>query len=86
MEVIRKPSSTRSTMSKESTPRNPDLQGEGNRDADRQYREAAERHAKSGKSEAEGRAAEEALEGDESKTLADAEKAGKAGPKAPARH
>ena len=73
-------------MSNQSTPRNPDLQGEGNRDADREYREAAERHAKSGKSEAEGRAAEEALEGDEAKELADAEKAGKAGPKPSARH
>ena len=57
----------------------PDLQGEGNRDADREYREAAERHAKSGKSEAEGRAAEEALEGDEAESArATLKEAGKA--------
>jgi hypothetical protein len=53
-------------------------QGEGNRDADREYREAAERHANSGKSEQEGRDAEAALEGDEGEALTEAEKAGKA--------
>jgi hypothetical protein len=73
-------------MGNESTPRKSDLQGEGNRDADRKYREAAERHAKAGKSEAEGREAEEALEGDEAEELAEAEKAGKARSKTPERH
>jgi hypothetical protein len=73
-------------MRNESTPRKSELQGEGNRDADRKYREAAEHHAKSGRSEAEGREAEQALEGDEAEALAEAEKAGKARSKTPARH
>jgi hypothetical protein len=65
-------------MGNPSTPRGSDMQGEGNRDADRTYREAAERHAKSGKSEAEGREAEAALEGEEGEELEKAEQVGKA--------
>lgn len=53
-------------------------EGEGNKTADRAYREGATRHAKSGRSEDKAREAEEALEReDESEELAEAERAGK---------
>ncbi|HEY2734679.1 MAG TPA: hypothetical protein VGI70_11875 [Polyangiales bacterium] len=64
-------------MSNQSTDKS-ELQGEGNRDADREYREAATRHAQGGKSESEARQAEEALEGKEGDELRKAEKDGKA--------
>ena len=60
------------------------VQGEGNRDADRQYRDAATRHAQTGKSESEARDAEEALEGDEEEELREAEKTGKSRAQGPA--
>jgi hypothetical protein len=60
------------------------LQGEGNREADREYREAATKHAASGKTEAEGRQAEAALEGAEADELKRAEQAGKEKAKGPA--
>jgi hypothetical protein len=65
-------------------PRKSELQGEGNRDADRKYREGAQRHAESGQTEREGREAEEALEGKEAEELRQAEKAGKARAQGPA--
>lgn len=52
-------------------------QGEGNRTADRQYREAATRSANTDANAQKAREAEEALEED-SEELADAEQAGKA--------
>jgi hypothetical protein len=66
------------------SPQDAKNQGEGNRDADRQYRDAATRHAQSGKTEGEARQAEEALDGDEAKELAEAEKKGKSPAKGPA--
>jgi len=57
----------------------PELQGEGNRTADREYRESATRHAQSGKSEDAAKEAERALEGPEREELAKAERDGKAG-------
>jgi hypothetical protein len=59
---------------------NPDpaMQGEGNRTADREYREAATRHAQSGKSEGAAKQAKQAVEGDEGEDLASAERDGKA--------
>jgi hypothetical protein len=65
-------------------PRKSDLQGEGNRDADRKYREGAQHHAQSGQVEREAREAEDALEGDEAEELKQAEKAGKARAQGPA--
>jgi hypothetical protein len=59
-------------------PKSPDLQGEGNRTADRNYRKAATRHAASADVEREARDAEQALEGDEHDELEDAEAKGKA--------
>jgi hypothetical protein len=53
-------------------------EGEGNRTADRHYRNAATRYAASGASEAAAREAEHALEGKERKELIEAEAAGKA--------
>lgn len=51
-------------------------EGEGNKTADREYREAATRHAKSGRSEAKAREAEDALDED-SEELEEAEREGK---------
>jgi hypothetical protein len=62
----------------------PELQGEGNRDADRQYREAAQRHAESGKSEPAARDAEESIENEGSDDFDRAEEAGKSRAKGPA--
>ena len=54
-------------------------QGEGNREADRKYRDAASEHARSGRSEPAAREAEEALEDeDEAGELDRAEAEGKA--------
>jgi len=70
-------------MAKQSQPSQ--LQGEGNRDADRKYREGAERHAQSGLSEPAARDAEESLENDEdSEEFELAEEAGKARARGPA--
>jgi hypothetical protein len=44
-------------------------EGEGNKTADREYREAATRHAVSPKSEKMAREAEKALDGEEGKEL-----------------
>lgn len=54
-------------------------EGEGNRTADRQYRENVSRHVKSGKSDAAAEDARRALEGDEADDLREAERHGKAG-------
>jgi hypothetical protein len=47
-------------------------EGEGNKTADREYRQAATRHAASPKSEKMAREAEEAIEGEEGKELEEA--------------
>jgi hypothetical protein len=60
------------------------MQGEGNREADREYREAASKHAQSPGVEREAREAEEALDGEEGKELEDAAKSGKARAQGPA--
>ena len=52
-------------------------EGEGNKTADREYREGATHHAESGRSEQKAREAEEALEGDEADELQQAEETGK---------
>jgi hypothetical protein len=61
-------------------------EGEGNRTADRHYRNAATKYAESGASEAAARDAEDALEGKEGKELAEAEAAGKARKSTPRKH
>jgi hypothetical protein len=58
-------------------------EGEGNRTADRRYREGVRRHVQSGASEPAADEAERALEGDEADDLRKAEEAAKAGPKTP---
>jgi hypothetical protein len=60
------------------------MQGEGNREADREYRDGATRHAKEHDTEGEAREAEKALDGEEGKELTAAEKAGKARAQGPA--
>jgi hypothetical protein len=57
-------------------------EGEGNRTADRKYREGVQRHVESGASEPAAEEAERALDGDEAEALRKAEEAGKAGRKA----
>jgi hypothetical protein len=57
-------------------PRN---EGEGNRTADRKYREGVRRHVESGASEAAAEEAQRALEGDEAEELREAEEEGRAG-------
>jgi hypothetical protein len=52
-------------------------EGEGNKTADREYRQGATEHANSPKSAQKAHEAEEALEGDEADELEEAEKAGK---------
>jgi hypothetical protein len=65
-------------MSKDKPSSAPDNQGEGNREADRKYRQAATDHAQSGRSEQAAREAERALEnGDEAAELDEAEEEGK---------
>jgi hypothetical protein len=56
-------------------------EGEGNRTADRKYRENVKRHVESGAPEAAAKEAERALESDEGDELRDAEQEGKAGRK-----
>jgi hypothetical protein len=52
-------------------------EGEGNKTADREYRQGATHHAESGRSEEKAREAEAAIDGDESEELEEAEQAGK---------
>jgi hypothetical protein len=56
-------------------------EGEGNRTADRRYREGVRRHVQSGASEPAAEEAEQALTGDEADELRKAEEEGKAGRK-----
>jgi hypothetical protein len=56
-------------------------EGEGNRTADREYREGVRRHVESGASEPAAEEAQEALEGAEGDELRKAEEAAKAGRK-----
>jgi hypothetical protein len=53
-------------------------EGEGNKTADREYRQAATRHAVSPKSEKMAREAEQALDGDEAEELEEARESTKA--------
>ena len=55
-------------------------EGEGNRTADRKYREDVRRHVQSGASEAAAKEAEHALDSDEGKDLREAEAEAKKGP------
>jgi hypothetical protein len=68
-------------MKKPPTNDQPKNEGEGNRTADRKYREGVRRHVESGASEAAAEEAEHALEGDEADDLREAEAKGKAGRK-----
>jgi hypothetical protein len=52
-------------------------EGEGNKTADKAYRQGATQHAESGRSEQKAREAEDALEGDEGEELEEAEQTGK---------
>jgi len=54
-----------------------DLQGEGNYDASRRYRQGLEKSVREGKSEQLGKEAEEALEGPEGDALREADEKGK---------
>ena len=54
-----------------------ETQGEGNRSADREYREGVAKHVQAGKSEQAAREAEEALDSDEAEELEAAEATGK---------
>ena len=54
-------------------------EGEGNRTADRKYREGVRRHVESGASEPAAEEAERALNSDEAEELRQAEADGKAG-------
>jgi hypothetical protein len=54
-------------------------EGEGNRTADRHYREGVRRHVESGTSEAAAEEAERALDSDEGDELREAEEEGRAG-------
>ena len=56
-------------------------EGEGNRSADRKYREGVERHVESGASDAAAEEAEQALENDEGDELRQAEADAKRGRK-----
>ncbi len=58
-------------------PKNPDLQGEGNYDASRRYREGLEKSVKKGDAERLGHEAEKALEGEEGDELREADDKGK---------
>jgi hypothetical protein len=60
-------------------PKNPDLQGEGNYDASRRYREGLEKSVEKGDAERLGHEAEEALEGEEGDELREADEKGKRG-------
>jgi hypothetical protein len=68
----------RMSQHKSNTESAPQQPGEGNREADRKYRNAATEHAQSGRSERAARDAEEALEDeDEAAELEEAEEEGK---------
>ncbi len=54
-------------------------EGEGNRSADREYREDVRRHVESGAVEPAAKEAEKTLDGPEAEELRRAEEAGKAG-------
>ena len=56
-------------------------EGEGNKTADRRYRDGVRQHVESGASEAAAREAERALESEASDELRRAEEAGRAGRK-----
>jgi len=56
-------------------------EGEGNRTADRKYREGVRRHVESGASEAAAEKAQDALESAEAEELRKAEESAKAGRK-----
>ena len=56
-------------------------EGEGNRTADRKYREGVRRHVESGAPKPAGEEAQRALEGDEGEELRQAEEEAKAGRK-----
>ena len=56
-------------------------EGEGNRTADRKYREGVRQHVESGASEAAAEEAKEALEGAEGEELRKAAESAKSGPK-----
>jgi hypothetical protein len=56
-------------------------EGEGNRTADRQYREGVRRHVESGASETAAEEAQHALEGAEAEELRKAEESARAGRK-----
>jgi hypothetical protein len=55
-------------------------EGEGNRTADRKYREGVQAHVKSGASKPAAEEAEEALDSSEADELRKAENAGRTGP------
>ena len=57
--------------------------GEGDREADRAYREAAAKHAQTSDVTREARDAEEALEGEDGEELANAEREGKSRARGP---
>lgn len=54
-------------------------EGEGNKTADRQYREGVRKHIESGKSEPAAKEATRAVDGEEAEELRRAEEAGRAG-------
>jgi len=58
-------------------------EGEGNRTADRKYREGVRRHVESGASDTAAEEAKHALEGDEADDLREAAAEGKAGRETP---
>ena len=66
-------------MSESPRPDQSKNEGEGNRTADRKYREGAKRHAESGASDRAADEAQDALEGPEGDELRKAEAEGKAG-------
>lgn len=68
-------------MSESSTNDQTRNEGEGNRTADRQYREGVRRHVKSGASADAAEKAQQALEGGEAEELRKAEESAKAGRK-----
>ena len=68
-------------MSESSTNDQTRNEGEGNRTADRQYREGVRRHVESGASETAAEEAQHALEGAEAEELRKAEESATAGRK-----
>ncbi len=72
-------------MSESTTSDKSKNEGEGNRTADREYREGVRRHVESGASKPAAEEAQRALEGAEAEELRKAEEAAKAGRKKPAK-